>query len=137
MILFWIFSCIGITHIITGTKIFENFREFANKISPNFFGVLFECPTCTGFWVGIFVSLFFPLFQISEFNSYFEIFNSLFIKIFFAIFLHGCISSFFNWITNVVITYIDVITTETELKNEIIISNPLDIAKQILNENKN
>ena len=47
--------CYAITIIITNSSIFQGFRDFFKKISPNFFGLLFICPLCTGFWVGIFL----------------------------------------------------------------------------------
>lgn len=137
MSLIWIFSILGITHIITGTKIFERIRIAMDVVSPNFLGILFNCPTCMGFWVGIFVSIFFPIIQISEINSYFEFLNSYWIKLFIAILLQGGIASCLNWIINVLITYVDGISTQIELKNELLVNNPLEVAKQILSEDQN
>lgn len=51
MILNFILACYGLTMILVYGKIF-------NKIRPKngFFGDLFSCTLCTGFWVGIFVN---------------------------------------------------------------------------------
>jgi len=133
----WIFTVLGITHIITGTKIFERFRLAMDVVSPNFFGVLFNCPTCMGFWIGILTSLFIPIIQISEINSYFDFLNSDWVKISVALLFQGAISSCLNWIANVLMTYLDVISTQVELKNELLVSNPLEVAKQLLTEDQN
>jgi hypothetical protein len=130
IILFWIISVVGITHIITGTHIFKTFRQLCERFSPNFFGVLFSCPTCTGFWVGYLLALVFPVIQISEISGYFNTSNSL--KIFVLLFLHGSFSSAINWIVNTLITWLDGEITKTEIKNEIMVENPLEVARQLL-----
>jgi hypothetical protein len=132
--LFWIFSSIGMTHIITGTSIFEKIRAKVFYYSPDFFGVLVGCPTCMGFWVGVFLSLFFPIVQIYDLSS--EIITNSTVKLFALFFLHGCFSSAINWITHLFVTYLDVKTTHVEIKSQLIIENPLEIAKQILTENQ-
>ena len=105
-------------------------------LSPKFFGVLFGCPTCMGFWVGIFISIFIPIIQISEINPYFDFLNANWLKIVFALMIQGGIASCLNWITNVLMTYLDVISTHAELKNELLVANPLDVAKQLLTEDQ-
>jgi len=50
---------IGITIIITQSKLFKPIRNYFCKISPNFLGVLIGCTLCLGFWSGVFTSLFF------------------------------------------------------------------------------
>lgn len=129
---FWIIATLGITHIITGTKIFEKIRFFLDVVSPNFFGVLFGCPTCMGFWVGLIVSIFFPMIKISEVN--FDFVSNTTIQYAILWFMHGAFCSACNWLTNMVTTYVDAVTTNIELKNELIVNNPLEIAKQILSE---
>lgn len=49
MLIFTI-ACIGMTQILVYGKIF-------NKIRPakGWFGDLFKCPMCTGFWTGVFL----------------------------------------------------------------------------------
>lgn len=132
MNLFWIIAAVGATHIITGTSIFERFRNFLDKVSPSFFGLLFNCPTCMGFWVGVVFSIFSPLIQTYDlnFNFNFPTFNYGIV-----IFLHGCFTSCICWLVNLFTVYVDGVTTNIELKNEIIVENPLDTAKAILNEN--
>lgn len=58
LIIFLLVS-IGCTIIVTQSKLFKPLREISCKISPNFFGVLFSCSMCTGFWIGLFLSLIF------------------------------------------------------------------------------
>lgn len=127
--LFWIGISIGATHIITGTHITKWLRDFFNRVSPDFFGVLFGCPTCMGFWVGVVLSTFFPLLQISEINSYF---GWDYVPMF--IFFHGCFSSFINWTWNLLTSYLDIVTTKKELEIELIMANPLEVAKELLTE---
>lgn len=50
---------IGITIIITQSKLFNPIRIFFCKINPNFLGILISCSLCTGFWSGVFTSLLF------------------------------------------------------------------------------
>lgn len=131
--LFWIIASIGATHIITATSIFQRLRDFLDRVSPKFFGLLFNCPTCMGFWVGVLLSTLCPLIQISELNFNFDnvVLNNIVL-----LFLHGCFTSCICWLVNLLTTYVDNITTSVELKNEIIVENPLEVAKAILNEQK-
>lgn len=129
--LFWIIASIGATHIITATSIFQRLRNFLDRVSPNFFGLLFSCPTCMGFWVGVLLSIFCPLIQISEVFFNFDNAN---LNNFVLLFLHGCFTSCICWLVNLLTTYVDNVTTFIELKNEIIVENPLDVAKAILKE---
>lgn len=128
---FWIITVLGITHIITGTKIFEKFRELVDGVSPNFWGVLVSCPTCMGFWVGCLVSSIFPFLQTYEIPFTFTNENA---KIFLTIFLHGAFSSCLNWLTHLLTTIIESKTLTYDLRNEIIADDPISIAKQILND---
>jgi hypothetical protein len=51
-------SCIGITILITQSSILEKFRNLFARMG-DFFEELINCPMCTGFWVGVFMSLLF------------------------------------------------------------------------------
>ena len=44
----FVLVCFGMTQIIVYGTIFEDFRP-----SDGFFGKLFNCTMCTGFWVGV------------------------------------------------------------------------------------
>jgi len=55
-LLIWILVAFGITISITHGKIFNSFRSWTAKKST-FFGDLFRCPMCLGFWVGVFLSV--------------------------------------------------------------------------------
>ena len=54
--LYWVLASFGITTIISVSKIFKPVREFIGAKSK-FLGELLACSMCTGFWVGVFLSL--------------------------------------------------------------------------------
>lgn len=56
--LYFTLVLLGVTLIITRSSIFEGFRNFSKRLSPNFFGTLFSCPMCLSFWVSVFLSFF-------------------------------------------------------------------------------
>ena len=56
----------GFTYLISEAVIFDKIRE---KIRNKFFKKLINCPTCTSFWVGIVVSIFFPIVPFYIFNG--------------------------------------------------------------------
>ena len=70
-------ACVGMTQILVFGKIF-------NKIRPTegWFGDLFKCPMCTGFWTGVF------LWAINGFTELFTFDYSLITG-----FVLGCLSS--------------------------------------------
>jgi len=84
----------GMTHIITRSTIFEPVRDFMQKKSEDFFGVLFTCPTCMGFWVGVFICLF--LFQPIVLTNWLS-----------SAFVSGCIASGFSTFTFAMLSLID------------------------------
>ena len=51
-----ILTIVGLTIIITTSKMLKPFREFVSTRSI-FFGELLSCSLCTGFWVGLFFYL--------------------------------------------------------------------------------
>jgi hypothetical protein len=51
----------GITNILVFGSIFNFWREFWDKINPNFFGKLFSCPMCLSTWVGFVLSFLFSM----------------------------------------------------------------------------
>lgn len=55
-----VIASVGVTNIITSGGIFEGLREAVISES-DFFGKLILCPMCLGFWVGLIISLFFPI----------------------------------------------------------------------------
>lgn len=127
-LIFWITTLIGSTHIITGTSIFEKWRNLMDKVSPNFFGVLFSCPTCMGFWVGVIWCKFgYSVISLNTLNLH---------SIYFLFFLHGCFGSFLGWTANLLTSILDEYLTGIQLKHEIIVNDPLKIAREILNEEK-
>lgn len=93
-LLIWIFISYGITNIIVFSSLFESFRELIKKISPKFFGVLFSCPMCMSFWVGVFLSYLF----ISPITIYFNTNNIIINNEYFITFLDACFSSGIVWV---------------------------------------
>ena len=51
------FASVGMTIIVTQSGLFERFREYVDRKS-SFFGELFSCPLCFGFWAGVFMSMY-------------------------------------------------------------------------------
>jgi len=49
-LIYFVLVCYGITQILVYGSIFNRVRPKAG-----FFGELFHCPMCLGFWVGVFV----------------------------------------------------------------------------------
>lgn len=49
----------GFSNIVVYGSIFEDLRNYLNKISPKFWGKLFSCMLCFPTWVGFFLSLTF------------------------------------------------------------------------------
>jgi hypothetical protein len=58
------FLAYGITNIVVFSSIFNGWRKFWEKHSPRFFGKLFGCPMCFGFWVGFLLSLLFEMYDV-------------------------------------------------------------------------
>tara|TARA_B100001564_G_C20158961_1_gene454509 strand:+ start:223 stop:528 length:306 start_codon:yes stop_codon:yes gene_type:complete len=58
------FACIGMTQILVYGKIF-------NKVRPKkgWFGDLFKCPMCTGFWTGVFLWAISPHTELFTFDQ--------------------------------------------------------------------
>ena len=54
----FILVCYGASNIMVYSSIFEKWRKFFDKISPKFFGELFDCMICLPFWWGVIVSIF-------------------------------------------------------------------------------
>ena len=56
----FILICYGMTLTFVYGSIFDKIRPRYSPINPTFFGKLFNCPMCLGFWVGIFVAIISP-----------------------------------------------------------------------------
>ena len=55
--MFYVFiACIGLTLIITQSQIFKPIRDFVESKNEKL-GELINCSMCTGFWVGILMSV--------------------------------------------------------------------------------
>ena len=68
----FIMSVLGVTNIIVESHLFYAIRNYIAKYSN-----ILKCHQCTGFWVGVFISIIFPRF----------------IEVSGSIFLNGIISS--------------------------------------------
>ena len=76
-LLIFLLASFGMTMILVYGSIFEKIRP-----KQGFFGKLFKCTMCTGFWSGIFINIL--LFILNK-----DLFNSIIL----GSFLSGCISS--------------------------------------------
>ena len=95
MILFLFLSLsYSISNIITQSKIFEGVRNFIGSVS-SFFGDMFHCMMCIGFWVGMFLSFFLPI------SCLYIVGNNVWIGHFFD----ACIGSGIAWSFHCVIDY--------------------------------
>lgn len=94
-ILVFILLNYGISNIIVFGSIFDGFRDFWDRVSPNFFGKLFGCMMCTPFWVGFILSLTFNLLGYSNLSP---LTNSGVELVPLAIFLDGCFGSGTTWL---------------------------------------
>lgn len=79
----------GISNIMVHSSIFEWWRILWVKLSPNFFGELFQCMICLPFWVGAFISIMF----LSLSSKYLNI-DSMFL----SAFIDGCLTSGGVWL---------------------------------------
>jgi len=96
-LLFFVLSSCGITFLITHSSIFEPVREFIGRRS-DFFGELVNCPMCSGFWVGFFISII-------DFQDYNPIYS-------------GAIVSLVSWLIAVFAFYINSIALAMETSIE-------------------
>lgn len=95
--LLFMIACYGITVIVTEGSIFDKFRDYMEKISPNFFGQLFTCPLCFGTWVGFILTII-----LSVFNE-----PNLFVdNLYLNVFLGGVISAGSVWLLHNVEVYL-------------------------------
>ena len=55
-LILFIVACYGITTIMTEGSIFDKWRDYWERVSPNFLGMLFTCPLCFSTHVGFLLS---------------------------------------------------------------------------------
>ena len=79
-LLHFVLCAYGLTMIVVYGSIFERFRQLMDK--AGFYGKLYRCPLCFGFWAGVF------LWSINPFTELFTFDYSLI-----NAFLLGCLSS--------------------------------------------
>jgi len=80
-LVYFVLCAFGLTQILVYGTIFSSLRRKIEERSE-WFGALFNCPMCTGFWVGVFLC---------GINSFTELFNFELNVI--NLFLLGCLSS--------------------------------------------
>ncbi len=83
-LIIFILASIGLTNIIVNSNIFKPVREWM-ELQSEALGELFGCVTCVGFWVGLFLPMF-----------YFDM----------PCLIGGAISSISNYVFVVVIDYL-------------------------------
>ena len=86
IIVLYLLSVWGLTHILVSGKIFENFRNWCHIKIP-FIGKMLDCYQCTGFWASIFLYFLFGDF-VPIIRNEFE-----FLKYIFEPFIWGLIGS--------------------------------------------
>ncbi len=89
------FGSIGVTHIIVDGEIFRPVKEILSKKAPAFLNKLLSCYQCTGFWVG----LFFSIFLYCDFNYL--------LKTFVVLLLAGGASSCLSYFWALMLTYLE------------------------------
>lgn len=94
-LLIYSITCYGITNIMVFSHMFKKWRNFWDRVNPNFFGKLFNCPMCLGLWVGIILTLILILFGGTSLSPFISggIKNN-----YISIFLDGCFSSGIVWL---------------------------------------
>jgi len=86
-LIYFLLVCSGLTQILVYGKILDKLRP-----KEGFFGELFSCPMCTGFWVGVFLW---------GTNDYTELFSYDFSLL--TGFFLGCLSSGVSYILAVTV----------------------------------
>lgn len=87
----------GITNILIFGSIFQSWRDFWNKINPNFLGKLVTCPLCLSTWVGAILSL---LFKILGCSTPFTEYGIAILPL--LIFLDACFTSGCVWLIHTI-----------------------------------
>jgi hypothetical protein len=94
-LLVFILLSYSISNIIVFGSIFSGFRNFCERLSPNFFGKLFNCMMCTPFWVGFVLSITFNLLGYGFMSPLYSLgVDSLFL----VLFLDSCLASGTTWL---------------------------------------
>ncbi len=83
----------GITNILVFGSIFEKWRTFWFKQSPNFFGKLTSCPLCLSTWIGFGLSY---LFNYMGYSTPFTEYGITYLPL--LVFLDGCLTSGCVWL---------------------------------------
>lgn len=61
-LILFILVCYGLTNAITKELVFKWFRDFVDKYFPySILKKIINCPTCCSFWVGLLISLIYPI----------------------------------------------------------------------------
>lgn len=103
-LILFVLTCYGISNIIIFGSIFDRFRKYWEKVSPNFFGKLFSCMICLPTYVGFIISMSAHLTGLLQFSP----FASLGLNIpMFAIFLDGCLASGSVWLVHTLQEYFE------------------------------
>ena len=96
-ILLFVLLAYGITNIAIFGSIFQQWRDYWERINPSFMGKLTSCPMCLSFYVGLVLSIIFNL------NGYSTPFFEYGIKYFpLLIFLDACFTSSCVWLIHTV-----------------------------------
>ncbi len=92
----------GIVNIAVFSSIFNGWRSFWGRVSPNFFGKLFSCPMCLSFWVGVVFSIVFQCYNTYTPSLVFNIDNYTL-----NLFIDGSVTSGLIWIVYVIVNFFE------------------------------
>jgi len=91
--LLFILVAYGFSNIVVYGSIFKGMRDYLEKVSPNFWGVLVNCMVCFPTWVGFFLSLVF--FSPTE---YYGLGDMVVPSVFTSVFFDGILASGTVWL---------------------------------------
>jgi len=92
-IIIFLLAAYGISNIMVYSSIFQWWRTFWDRVSPKFFGDLFQCMMCLPFWVGVILSII----SVSLSSRYLNI-DSIFL----STFIDGCLTSGSIWLIHTI-----------------------------------
>lgn len=107
-LLVFILTCYGISNIVIYGSIFNSFREYWNRLSPNFFGKLFSCMICLPTYVGFFISIGAHMTGLLQFSPFASMGMDTWVRLPYtelylfpiAVFLDGCLASGSVWLVH-------------------------------------
>lgn len=95
--LYFLLSCIGLSHIIVESFIMQDFKLWLEKKNYSKLLYLTKCYQCSGFWCGFILGIYFNPISVYDFLSFF-----------FMLICYGFIGSFISPLGAALINYLDI-----------------------------